>query len=68
MEMALIPKTRLKLRSMYQALGLVEAVGLSMTRILPILLGLDWIAGARDEDRGKLGVKKCYRSSTILSS
>lgn len=68
MEMALIPKTRLKLRSMYQALGLVEAVGLSMTRILPILLGLDWMAGAGDEDRGKLGVKKCYRSSTILSS
>lgn len=68
MEMALIPKTRLKLRSMYQALGLVEAVGLSMTRILPILLGLDWIARAGDEDRGKLGVKKCYRSSTILSS
>lgn len=68
MEMALIPKTRLKLRSMYQALGLVEAVGLSMTRILPILLGLDWSARAGDEDRGKLGVKKCYRSSTILSS
>lgn len=28
-----------------------------MTRILPILLGLDWMAGAGDEDRGKLGVK-----------
>lgn len=56
MEMALIPKTRLKLRGMYQAQGLVAAVGLLIARILPILLGLDWVAGAGagDEDRGKL--------------